>query len=57
MSETNEPATERKPMERANYLPAPHYFNLNQACAVLSEAFGHCTYLVGSAMERRDYRG
>lgn len=41
---------------RANYLPAPHYFNLNMACLSLAEAFGHCIYLVGSSTERADYR-
>lgn len=41
---------------RANWLPAPHFFNLNQACGMLVEAFGHCVYLVGSSLERRDYR-
>lgn len=40
---------------RENYLPAPHFFNLNHACIVINEAFGQC-YLVGSATERRDYR-
>lgn len=44
-------------MQRANWLGAPAAFNLNQACLTLSEAFGwgH-TFLVGSAIERRDFR-
>ncbi len=43
--------------ERANYLPAPEYFLLNQACLAVNEAFGGvCCYLVGSALVRRDYR-
>lgn len=42
--------------QRANYLPAPAAFMLNMACIPLAEAFGHCVFLVGSAMERRDYR-
>lgn len=42
---------------RANYVPAPHFYNLNQACALINKAFpeGMC-YLVGSSLERRDYR-
>lgn len=42
---------------RANYVPAPHYYNLNQACALINKAFpnGQC-YLVGSSLVRRDYR-
>lgn len=43
-------------MNRANYLPAPHAFNLSQACRVVVDAFGANVYLVGSCMERRDYR-
>lgn len=43
-------------VSRANYIPAPHYFNLNMACRSLAEAFGNCIYLVGSSLEKRDYR-
>lgn len=43
-------------MKRANFIPSPHYFNLNMACRTLTEAFGWHVYLVGSAIERRDYR-
>lgn len=43
-------------MNRANYLPAPHFFNLHQACRVVYDAFGSPPYLVGSSLERRDYR-
>lgn len=43
--------------DRANYLPAPHFFLLNQACLAVNEAFGEiCTYLVGSCLLKRDYR-
>jgi len=43
--------------ERANYLPAPAFFELNHACKLLNEAFGcHGCFLVGSAREHRDYR-
>jgi hypothetical protein len=43
-------------MKRANFIGAPQIFNLNQACSTLTAAFGHTIYLVGSAIERRDYR-
>ncbi len=43
-------------MKRANFIPAPHYFNLTMACRVLTEAFGHNIYLVGSSLRKRDYR-
>ncbi len=43
-------------MQRANFLPAPACFRLNQACAIINAAFGNCPYLVGSAIERRDHR-
>lgn len=47
-----------KPKEpwRANYVPAPHFFNLNQACTLINKAFGGTCYLVGSSLVRRDYR-
>lgn len=48
-----------RPKWRANFVPAPHFFNLNQACALVGKAFGDegfgC-YLVGSSLKRRDYR-
>lgn len=43
---------------RANFIPAPHFYKLNQACAIINQAFGNgfgC-YLVGSSREHRDYR-
>lgn len=41
-------------MQRANYLPAPHAFNLSQACIVVQHAFPtYGVYLVGSALEKR----
>lgn len=43
-------------MNRANFLPAPHAFNLQMACCIVAQAFGFCVYLVGSSLERRDYR-
>ena len=41
---------------RANFLGAPEALNLNVVCSTLVEAFGHNIYLVGSAIEHRDYR-
>lgn len=42
---------------RANYVPAPHFYNLNQACALINQAFGGIgCYLVGSSLVLRDYR-
>lgn len=42
---------------RANYIPAPHFYNLNQACALINKAFGGFgCYLVGSSRKKRDYR-
>lgn len=55
---------EPPPMKRVNWLPAPHFFNLNMACLPLERAFdqlagetGHSgCYLVGSCLRKRDYR-
>jgi hypothetical protein len=42
---------------RTNYVPAPHFFALNHACDLVNKALdGFGCYLVGSALERRDYR-
>lgn len=43
-------------MHRANYLPVPHVFLLNQACLTLNRALGLGVYLVGSSLVKRDYR-
>jgi hypothetical protein len=43
-------------MNRANWIGAPHYFNLNMACVAVREAFGHHLYLAGSSLEKRDFR-
>lgn len=49
--------TEEQERWRANYVPAPHFYNLNQACALINRAFGGVgCYLVGSSLVRRDYR-
>jgi hypothetical protein len=41
---------------RSSYIPAPHYFDLDMACASVVAAFGPHVYLVGSSIERRDFR-
>jgi hypothetical protein len=41
---------------RANFIGAPEALNLNVVCATLVQAFGPNIYLVGSSIERRDYR-
>lgn len=43
-------------MIRANYIGAPQFFDLNQACRVITDAFGLHLYLVGSSLTKRDYR-
>ena len=43
-------------MTRVNWIGGAQYHNLTLACAALNAAFGPNTYLVGSALERRDYR-
>lgn len=49
--------TELKDWKRSNYVPAPHFFNLNQACVLVNRSLGGFgCYLVGSALERRDHR-
>lgn len=44
--------------KRANFIPAPHFYKLNQACVIINKAFdnGFGCFLVGSSRERRDYR-
>lgn len=45
-------------MSRADYLPVPQKFNLAMACNVIGQCFGrnYGVYLVGSSLEKRDYR-
>lgn len=42
--------------DRVHWIGAPAFFNLDQQCRVLVEAYGWNVYLVGSALERRDHR-
>lgn len=42
--------------KRANWIGAPAFFNLNQACIPLVQAFGFHLYLVGSCCHKRDFR-
>jgi len=57
-AEAERAETHAKKWRRANYVPAPHFYNLNQACALINRCFakGFGCYLVGSSLERRDYR-
>lgn len=45
---------------RSNFIPAPQMFSLHHACALIHQAFRDAdhagVYLVGSSIERRDYR-
>ncbi len=45
-----------EPKTRATWIGAPQMFRLHHACAVLVRAFGVRTYLVGSSLQRRDFR-
>lgn len=51
--------SDEKEKWRANYVPAPHFYNLNQACALVQQAFAReCVgiFLCGSSITRRDFR-
>ena len=53
----DEPNVVTKAKWRANYLPSPHYFNLNHACLLINRAMGDFgCYLVGSSIRTREYR-
>ena len=43
---------------QSHWVPAPHFYNLNQACMIINKALGESfgCYLVGSSLTRRDYR-
>ena len=44
-------------MERANWIGAPAFYDLNMACVSIRRAFPvYGPFLVGSALERRDHR-
>jgi hypothetical protein len=51
-----EPDPKSKEWKRSNFVAAPHFYNLNQACLMVTKAFDTCPYLVGSAMKTKDYR-
>lgn len=42
--------------KRANFIPSPHFLQLNQACLFVARAFDSHPYLVGSSLVKRDYR-
>ena len=50
------PVQDEDGVVRASFLPAPHAFHLEHACAMIHQAFGDCPYLVGSCLMKRDYR-
>ena len=55
--ETNPPKTETIRRKKAVYVGAPAIFALEQACREINDAFGGFgCYLVGSALERADWR-
>jgi len=46
-------------LSRPDYLPVPQKFNLAIACNMIAQCFGrknYGVYLVGSSLEKRDYR-
>lgn len=43
-------------MGRANYLPLSQLILLNNACALVAKSFNDTPYLVGSCIERPDWR-
>lgn len=45
-----------EPRTRAHFIGAPEFFNLNQACRAIVDAFDWNVYLVGSSMKKRDFR-
>lgn len=47
---------EKPRVRRASYLSPPDLHRLNWACRPITEAFGECPYLVGSALTRPDFR-
>ncbi len=49
------PRTPSAPL-RAHYIGAPEFFELNQACRTITEAYGWHVYLVGSSLRTRDHR-
>lgn len=40
----------------AHYLHIVDHFNLNQACQTITKTYGHCIYLVGSCIRKKDFR-
>lgn len=44
------------PRKKASYIGAPRVFKLELACKHLTEAWGESCYVVGSVLERPDWR-
>lgn len=45
-----------EPKIRAHYLGVLDYYNLNRACQAIAESYDYSVYLVGSCIERKDFR-
>lgn len=56
MSSPEQKRSTRKSPKKATYIGAPKCFALDLACAELRRAFGSMCYVVGSSMERPDWR-
>lgn len=55
--DSNSESAARKPLLKASYVGAPAIFSLEAECRLIVEAFGgYGCYLVGSALERPDWR-
>ena len=54
--ELAEKMTKRTAKRRASFLPLSDFFRLDYCCRNLDDAFGHVPYLVGSVLQRADFR-
>lgn len=54
--DTEAQTTTREKRKKASYVGVPAVFKLELACQHLFRAFGEVCYLVGSALERQDWR-
>jgi hypothetical protein len=49
-------ALRKEDRKGGNFVGAPAYYELNEACRSLTDVFGHHVYLVGSSIKKRDFR-
>lgn len=56
MSAQEVPPADKAPRKKVSYVGVPAIFELNLACHLLVRGFGHTIYLVGSALDRPDWR-